>query len=44
MLEVWGYMIPIGLLILCVYTLGSMSGYEKAKNIYNPVLRKNDIK
>ena len=44
MLEVWSYIIPTGIIIMCAYGAGYISGSEKAKEIYNPVVRKNDVK
>ena len=44
MFEVIDILIPIGILVLCVYAIGYMSGSDAAREIYNPTVRKNDIK
>mgnify|MGYP001574297986 CR=1 FL=1 len=44
MMEVLDVLLPMGILILCVYLIGYMSGSEQAREIYNPVVRKNDVK
>ena len=44
MMEVLDILLPMGILILCVYLIGYMSGSEQAREIYNPVIRKNDVK
>ena len=44
MMEVLDILLPMGILILCVYLIGYMSGSEQAGEIYNPVVRKNDVK
>ena len=37
-------MLPMGILVLCAYLIGYMSGCEQTREIYNPVVRKNDTK
>ena len=44
MFEVIDILLPIGILVLCVYAIGYMSGSDAAREIYNPTVRKNDIK
>jgi len=44
MLEVFEILLPIGILIGCAYAIGYMSGCEETKNIYNPIVRKDDLK
>jgi len=44
MFEVIDILIPIGILVLCVYAIGYMSGSDAAREIYNPTIRKNDLK
>ena len=36
--------LPIGIIIMCVYAIGYMSGSDAAKEIYNPIVRKDDLK
>ena len=43
MMEVLDVLLPMGILILCVYLIGYMSGSEQAREAYNPVIRKNDF-
>ena len=44
MFEVIDILIPIGILVLCVYAIGYMSVSDAAREIYNPPVRKNDVK
>ena len=44
MIEYLSIVWPVGLLFICAYCIGYMSGSDATKEIYNPVLRKNDIK
>ena len=44
MFEVIDILLPIGILVLCVYAIGYMSGSDAAREIYNPTIRKNDLK
>jgi hypothetical protein len=37
-------MLPMGILVLCSYLIGYMSGSEQTREIYDPVLRKRDLK
>ena len=43
MMEVWSIILPIGILVMCGYGIGYMTGMEQAKEIWNPVVRKNDF-
>lgn len=43
MLEVLDVILPIGILVLCAYLIGYMSGSEQTREIYNPVMRKKDF-
>ena len=44
MFEVIEILLPIGILIMCAYAIGYMSGSDAAREIYNPTVRKNDLK
>ena len=44
MMEVLDILLPMGILILCVYLIGYMSGSEQTREIYDPVVRKRDLK
>ena len=43
MLEVLDVILPMGILVLCAYLIGYMSGSEQTREIYNPVMRKKDF-
>jgi len=42
MMEVIEVMIPVFILVLCAYGIGYLSGSEATREIYNPVVRKNN--
>ena len=42
--EVFEILLPIGILVLCAYAIGYLSGSDAAREIYNPTIRKNDLK
>ena len=44
MFEVIEILLPIGILVMCAYAIGYMSGSDAAKEIYNPIVRKDDLK
>ena len=44
MLEVIEILLPIGILVMCAYAISYMSGSDAAREIYNPTIRKNDLK
>tara|TARA_B100000902_G_scaffold389176_1_gene435901 strand:- start:155 stop:289 length:135 start_codon:yes stop_codon:yes gene_type:complete len=44
MLEVFEILLPMGILVLCAYLIGYMSGCETTREIYNPTIRKSDLK
>ena len=44
MLEVLDVILPMGILVLCAYLIGYMSGSEQTREIYDPVVRKRDLK
>ena len=44
MIEAIEIILPIGIIIMCVYAIGYMSGSDAAKEIYNPIVRKDDLK
>ncbi len=44
MLEIIEIFLPIGILVMCAYAIGYMSGSDAAREIYNPTIRKNDLK
>ena len=44
MLEVLDILLPMGILVLCAYLIGYMSGCEQTREVYNPVVRQNDVK
>tara|TARA_B100000945_G_C20210704_1_gene515891 strand:+ start:543 stop:734 length:192 start_codon:yes stop_codon:yes gene_type:complete len=44
MLEIIEIFLPIGILVMCAYAIGYMSGSDAAREIYNPTVRKNDLK
>ena len=44
MMEVLDILLPMGILIMCVYLIGYMSGCEQTREVYNPVVRQNDVK
>ena len=44
MIEVLEILLPVGILIMCAYGIGYLSGSEATREIYNPTLRKNDLK
>ena len=43
MLEVIEFLLPVGILIMCAYGIGYMSGSEATREIYNPTIRKSDL-
>ncbi len=43
MLEVIEILLPVGILIMCAYGIGYMSGSEATKEIYDPTIRKSDL-
>ena len=44
MIEAIEIFLPIGIIMMCVYAIGYMSGSDAAKEIYNPIVRKDDLK
>ena len=42
MMEVIEVMIPVFILVLCAYGIGYLSGSDATREIYNPVVRKNN--
>jgi len=44
MFEIFEILLPIGILVMCAYAIGYMSGSDAAREIYNPTVRKNDLK
>ena len=44
MMEVIEIMLPVFILVLCAYGIGYLSGSDAAREIYNPVVRKNNEK
>ena len=43
MMEVLDILLPMGILIMCVYLIGYMSGCEQTREVYDPVMRKKDL-
>ena len=43
MLEVIEILLPVGILIMCAYGIGYMSGSEATKEIYDPTIRQSDL-
>ena len=43
MLQVIEFLLPVGILIMCAYGIGYMSGSEATREIYNPTIRKSDL-
>ena len=44
MFEVIEILLPICILVISAYAIGYMSGSDAAREIYNPTIRKNDLK
>ena len=44
MIEVLEIFVPMGLLFACAYGIGYLTGCEKTREIYNPTIRKSDLK
>ena len=44
LLGILDIMLPMGILVLCAYLIGYMSGCEQTREVYNPVVRQNDVK
>jgi len=44
MIEVLEILLPVGIIVACAYSIGYLSGSEATREIYNPTLRKNDLK
>ncbi len=43
MLEVFEILLPVGILIMCAYGIGYLSGSEATKEIYDPKIRQSDL-
>ena len=43
MLEVIEILLPIGILVMCAYAIGYMSGSQATKEIYDPKIRQSDL-
>tara|TARA_B100000085_G_scaffold223176_1_gene208340 strand:- start:993 stop:1169 length:177 start_codon:yes stop_codon:yes gene_type:complete len=42
-MEFFEIMLSLGIVVLCVYCIGYISGSEATREIYNPTIRKKDI-
>ena len=43
MFEVIEILLPIGILVMCAYAIGYMSGSEATREIYDPKIRKSHL-
>ena len=43
MMDFFSIILPVGILVLCAYGVGYMSGSDAAREIYNPTIRKSDL-
>ena len=44
LLGILDVLLPMGVLVMCAYLIGYLSGCEQTREIYNPIVRKNDVK
>jgi hypothetical protein len=44
MMDFFSIILPVGILVLCAYGVGYMSGSDAAREIYNPTIRKSKKK